>query len=241
MALIICENLNIGYEGRNVRENLNFRVEQGQYVGIVGDNGAGKSTLMKTILGLQKPLSGELKFGDGLLQNEIGYIPQQSSAQRDFPATVSEVVLSGCLNRHGRIAFYNRQDRQSAVENLKKMGIFELKGKCYKELSGGQQQRVLMARALCAAKKILFLDEPMSGLDSETTEELYKVLEGLNREGMTIMMISHDMEGVMNHASHILDLGTLTNAFFGTVCEYRAEKEKKAELSAKRGNDDCLK
>lgn len=220
MSLISCENLVLGYEGKEVVRNLCFKVEEGQYLCIIGENGAGKTTLMKGILGLHKPISGEIVFGEGLKQNEIGYIPQQSSMQKDFPASVMEVVLSGCLNSHGKLAFYNKQDRAKALENMDKLGILPLKSKCYRELSGGQQQRVLMARALCAAKKVLFLDEPMAGLDPETSESLYECLNDLNKEGITILMISHDLEGVLENGSDILELKK-DRTFFGSVEEYK--------------------
>ncbi len=220
MFLIKCENLAAGYEGKKVIDNLNFKVEPGQYVCIIGENGAGKSTLIKCVLGLHKPSQGKILFGEGLKQNQIGYIPQKSSAQNDFPGTVMEVVLSGCLNNHGRIAIYNKQDKLKAISNMERLGISDLKNKCFRELSGGQQQRTLMARALCATKKILFLDEPMAGLDPEASESLYMLLESLNKEGLTILMVSHDLDGVYQNASHILDL-TKRKFFWGTVEEYK--------------------
>lgn len=221
MALIECDNLDIGYEGRNVIKNLSFQIEEGQYICIVGENGAGKTTLMKSILGLHKCSGGKIKFSEGLHRDEIGYIPQQSSAQKSFPATVWEVVLSGCMNSHKGLVFYNKQDRERALQNMERLGIRELKNKSYGDLSGGQQQRVLMARALCATKKILFLDEPMAGLDPETSQGLYSMLEEINRLGITIVMVSHDLRGVMQHAEYILDL-TKGKEFFGKVEEYRS-------------------
>ena len=151
---------------------------------------------MKTILGLQPPISGEVKLADGTGKNQIGYLPQQSDTQRDFPATVYEIVLSGCQNSLGRRVFYARKQKARALENIEKMGLTSLKNRCYRELSGGQQQRVLLARALCATSKILLLDEPVAGLDSKVTEEMYQLVQALNKEGLTIIMISHDMENV---------------------------------------------
>lgn len=220
MALIECKNLILGYEGRRVIEDLNFRVDKGQYLYIIGENGAGKSTLMKSILGLHKPSDGQINFGDNLKQKEIGYIPQHRNIQNDFPVTIMEVVLSGCLNRHGKIAIYSKEDKKNALDNLEKLGIRNLKNKCYRELSGGQQQRVLMARALCATKKVLFLDEPMSGVDTETSRELYSILKELNRQGVTILMISHDLDTLYDNASHVLHLAK-DKMFWGTVEEYK--------------------
>lgn len=220
--LISCENITLGYDGKELIKGLSFQVKDGSYTGIIGENGAGKTTLMKGILGLHKILDGKISFLEGLKQTEIGYIPQQSSLQKDFPATVMEVVLSGRLSNHGLIAFYNKTDKEKAINNMKKMGIDHLKNKSYRELSGGQQQRVLMARALCAAKKVLFLDEPMAGLDPESSEALYKILDDLKQEGMTILMVSHDLNGVFENADHILEI-TKEKIFFGTKEEYRNE------------------
>ncbi|MFV0517863.1 MAG: metal ABC transporter ATP-binding protein [Aminipila sp.] len=220
--LISCENITLGYDGKELIKGLSFQVKDGSYTGIIGENGAGKTTLMKGILGLHKILDGKISFLEGLKQTEIGYIPQQSSLQKDFPATVMEVVLSGRLSNHGLIAFYNKTDKEKAINNMNKMGIDHLKNKSYRELSGGQQQRVLMARALCAAKKVLFLDEPMAGLDPESSEALYKILDDLKQEGMTILMVSHDLNGVFENADHILEI-TKEKIFFGTKEEYRNE------------------
>lgn len=206
MSIILAKNLSVGYEKQVVLSDLNFSIEPGDYFCIVGENGSGKTTLMKTLLGLQAPLAGTIEFKDGLSKNQIGYLPQQSENQRDFPASVYEIVLSGCQSGLGKRFFYNKQQKQLVNENLEKMGIANLKNRCYRELSGGQQQRVLLARALCATKKVLLLDEPVTGLDSKTTEELYQLIQRLNSEGMTIIMISHDMENVKKYATNILDV-----------------------------------
>ncbi len=176
MSQLLCENLSLGYNSKTIIENLNFSVNTGDYLCIVGENGSGKTTLMKTLLHLLKPLSGKITTGDGLLPDEIGYLPQQTEVQRDFPASVYEIVLSGCQSRCGRRPFYNRAEKKLAEENIKKMGIEALKKKCYRELSGGQQQRVLLARALCATQKMLLLDEPVSGLDPIVTKEMYTLI-----------------------------------------------------------------
>ena len=222
MPQLLCENLSLGYNTHTVVENLNFSVNTGDYLCIVGENGSGKSTLMKTILGLLKPLSGKITTGDGLLPDEIGYLPQQTEVQRDFPASVSEIVLSGCQSRCGKRPFYNRAEKALAQENIRKMGIEDLRKKCYRELSGGQQQRVLLARALCATQKMLLLDEPVSGLDPIVTKEMYALIEDLHKDGITIIMISHDIEAAKKYASHILHIGK--NIFFGTKDEYTARK-----------------
>lgn len=222
MSQLLCENLSLGYNSHTVVENLTFSVNAGDYLCIVGENGSGKSTLMKTILGLLKPLSGKITTGDGLLPDEIGYLPQQTEVQRDFPASVNEIVLSGCQSRCGKRPFYNRAEKALALENIRKMGIENLRKNCYRELSGGQQQRVLLARALCATQKMLLLDEPVSGLDPVVTKEMYALIEDLHKDGITIIMISHDIEAAKKYATHILHIGK--NIFFGTKDEYTARK-----------------
>ena len=168
MALITCQNLCLGYDGREILHDLSFEVNSGDYLCIVGENGSGKSTLMRTILGLQRPLAGQILTGDGLRVSEIGYLPQQTPVQKDFPASVREVVLSGFEGKCGWRPFYTKTEKQQAEENIRAMGIETLSRRCYRELSGGQQQRVLLARALCATSKLLFLDEPVSGLDRQS-------------------------------------------------------------------------
>ena len=219
MAQITCKNLTLGYENRAIQENLNFSINAGDYLCIVGENGSGKSTLMKTLLHLQPPISGTIELGDGLHKNEIGYLPQQTLVQRDFPASVKEIVLSGCQGRCGWRPFYNKEDKEIARKAMEKMMIQDLQDRCYRELSGGQQQRVLLARALCAAKKILLLDEPVSGLDPKVTAEMYQLIEDLNKKDeITIIMISHDIEAAVHYATHILHIGE--HCFFGNKKQY---------------------
>ena len=218
MSLITVKDLSVGYDGIAVETNINFRVDAGNYLCIVGENGSGKTTLMKTLLELQPPVSGEVIYGDGLTANEIGYLPQQTVVQRDFPASVTEIVLSGCQSRGSFRPFYSRDDRQRAALNMERMGITDLGKRCYRELSGGQQQRVLLARALCATEKLLLLDEPVSGLDPKVTMEMYDLIRKLNTEGVTIIMISHDITAAVRYASHILHIGS--EIFFGTREEY---------------------
>lgn len=219
MAQLICENVSLGYDAKVIQKNINFSVYQGDYLCIVGENGAGKSTLIKTMLGLMKPLSGSIRTGDGLLPTEIGYLPQQTVVQRDFPASVWEVVLSGCQAHCGLRPFYNKQEKAIAKANIEKMGLADLEKRCYRELSGGQQQRVLLARALCATRKLLLLDEPVSGLDPKVTAEMYQLIQKLNKDdGITIIMISHDISAALQYASHILHIGN--SYFFGEKEEY---------------------
>lgn len=220
--LIECKNLTAGYEGQAVVKDLSFTVSQGDYLCIVGENGSGKSTLMKTILGLKSPKSGEIIFGGGLKQTEIGYLPQQTAAQKDFPATVKEVVLSGCLGRKGLSPFYSKADKQLARDNMELLGIADFSNRSYRNLSGGQQQRVLLARALCATRKLLLLDEPVSGLDPMVTAEMYEIISRLNKEnGVTIIMISHDLNGALKYGNMILHMESGVY-FFGTADEYRS-------------------
>lgn len=222
MALITCKDLTLGYESIPVARHLSFTVEEGDYLCILGENGSGKSTLMKTLLGLQAPLAGSVTYGDGLRQNQIGYLPQQTPLQRDFPASVQEVVLSGCLGRCGWRPFFSQEEKALAARNMERLGITGLARRCYRELSGGQQQRVLLARALCATQKLLLLDEPAAGLDPKVTAGLYDLIAGLNRkDGLTILMISHDMAAAARYASRILHLGEGQTLFFGTAADYR--------------------
>ena len=218
MALLTVRDLTLGYDGQAILEKLNFEVQTGDYLCIVGENGSGKTTLMKTLLQLQAPISGEILFGDGLKKNEIGYLPQQTVVQKDFPASVREIVLSGCLSRTGLRPFFNAAEKALAEENMKRMDILPLAGRCYRDLSGGQQQRVLLARALCATQKLLLLDEPVSGLDPRVTAEMYSLIKGLNDDGLTVIMISHDISAAVRFASHILHIGS--TVFSGTTEEY---------------------
>ena len=220
MAQIICRNLAIGYDGKAIVQNMNFSVNTGEYLCVIGENGAGKSTFMKTLLGLQPPIQGEILFGDNLKQNEIGYLPQQTEVQKDFPASVREIVLSGCQNQLGLSPFYNRKEKSYAEAILNKLQITDLAEQCYRELSGGQKQRVLLARALCATKKMLLLDEPVAGLDPKAAKEMYYLIQKINREeNITVIMISHDIQIAVNYASHVMKIGP--NIFYGTSEEYR--------------------
>ena len=225
---LICKNLKLGYEGTVVTENLNFTVSSGDYFCIVGENGSGKSTLIKTLLKLRESMDGEIITGDGLKRNEIGYLPQQTVVQKDFPASVREIVLSGCLNRCGMRPFYNAGEKALAEENMRKMDITHLAKRCYRELSGGQQQRVLLARALCATRKMLLLDEPVAGLDPKVTQEMYELIHKLNKDdGITVIMVSHDICAAIRYATHILHIEKHP-LFFGTKEDYLQSKIGKA-------------
>ncbi len=217
-----CKDVTLGYENKVVAKNLNFKIDQGDYLCVVGENGTGKSTLIKTLLGLIKPLNGEVIANvQGKNHKGVGYLPQQTQAQKDFPASVWEVVLSGVLNNDHRCPFYNNKDKAEAEKNMEKLNILDLKKRCYRELSGGQQQRVLLARALCATDSVLILDEPVTGLDPAASMELYETIKDLNKkENVTIIMVSHDIKNALNYATHILHLEQ-ENDFFGTVEEYK--------------------
>lgn len=219
MALITCDNISLAYENNVVLSDLSFSVHAGDYLCIVGENGSGKSTLIKALLSFKRPLCGSIQFGDGLRQTEIGYLPQQTGAQKDFPASVWEVVQSGCMNQSGLSPFYSSAQRSLAQETLKKLDLWELRRRSYRELSGGQQQRVLLARALCATHKLLLLDEPVAGLDPMVTLEMYRMIQQLNQRGITIIMVSHDIQSAVQYASHILHLHNRP-LFFGSTADY---------------------
>ena len=223
MAQITCKNLTLGYDNRAIQEDLNFSINAGDYLCIVGENGSGKSTLMKTLLHLQPPISGTIELGDGLKKNEIGYLPQQTLVQRDFPASVKEIVLSGCQSRCGLRPFYNKEEKRVAVEAMERMMIQDLSDQCYRELSGGQQQRVLLA-------------EPVSGLDPRVTAEMYQLIKALNKkDGITIIMISHDIAAAVKYATHILHIGE--HCFFGTKKQYLESSLGKA-FTGQEGEDE---
>ena len=221
MAQIEVKNVALGYEGKNVVEKLNFSIDRGDYLCIVGENGSGKSTLIKALTGLKKPNAGEIITVDGFSLNEIGYLPQQTIVQKDFPASVREIVRSGCIARCGFRPFYSKEEKALANESMRKLDILNLAGRCYRELSGGQQQRVLLARALCATKKMLLLDEPVAGLDPLVTAEMYELIDSLNKDdGITVIMVSHDIASAVKYASKILHLSRQP-LFFGTTEEYK--------------------
>ena len=222
MSMIKLEKINMSYEGTRVITDLSLSIDRGEYLYIVGENGSGKTTLLKGLLRLKKLDSGEIIFGDGLKRSEIGYLPQKTEIQKDFPASVREVVRSGRISRKRFGLFYSSSDKKAAKNAMEKLEIKNLSKKCYHDLSGGQQQRVLLARAVCASQKLLILDEPVSGLDVSAAREMYDIIDMLNREGMTVIMITHDIERVIKSKGHVLHLGKSHALFFGTCNEYKS-------------------
>ncbi|MCR5617367.1 MAG: ABC transporter ATP-binding protein [Clostridiales bacterium] len=233
MSLLKITDLTLGYESSAVVSNLSFTVDEGDYLCILGENGAGKTTLMKALLGLLKPISGTIERGEGLSKNEFGFLPQQATVRKDFPASVMEIVLSGCQNRLGLRPFYGKAEKEIALKNLRRMGIEDQKDRSFKDLSGGQQQRVLLARALCSSGKILLLDEPVTGLDPIAQQDMYDLVERLNKEGLAIIMITHDSSAAVRYASHILHIGD--EVFFGTKDEYTVSSVGQSFL--RKGSD----
>ncbi|MEE0913219.1 MAG: metal ABC transporter ATP-binding protein [Ruminococcus sp.] len=237
MALITIKNASMGYEGKTILSNMNLKIEEGDYVCIVGENGSGKTTLMKCLLGLLQVQSGSIEYGDGLKQNEIGYLPQQTVLQKDFPASVSEVVMSGCLNKKHTL-FYSKEQKATAVKNMELTGIYPYRKKCFRELSGGQQQRAMLARALCATHKLIILDEPVTGLDPKAASDMYTLIKELNKKGITIIMVSHDVTSAVNNSTKILHLSRNTY-FFGTSHQYLHSEIGKKFLITDCPCDDC--
>ena len=220
--LLKCEHVDFGDENYDVVKDVTMEINEGDYLCIVGENGSGKSTLMKGILGLLKPTGGTITMSEELKRSGIGYLPQQTPAQKDFPATVQEVVISGCLGKRGNRPFYSAKERRAADINMERLGIMELKKSCYRDLSGGQKQRTLIARALCATDKLLILDEPITGLDPSTTQDFYHVIRHLNRdERVAVLMVSHDIRNIVSQANKILHLKQSVQ-FYGPVEDYRA-------------------
>ena len=226
MICLSGSDLSLGYDGTVLIGNLNFEINEGDYVCVIGENGIGKSTLIKTILKLKRPMGGKIQLFEGAKKGSIGYLPQQTQMQKDFPASVEEIVRSGYCSKMGLRPFFTKEEMKTAENNMKKMNILDLKHRCYRDLSGGQQQRTLLARALCATEKMLILDEPVAGLDPIATEEMYEIIERLNRDDkITIMMVTHDMENTMRYASHIFYLSG-DGYFFGTKEEFLSYAEK---------------
>ncbi|MCR5837386.1 MAG: metal ABC transporter ATP-binding protein [Lachnospiraceae bacterium] len=235
MSQLTCKDVSLGYEGMTVTSNINFNVNKGDYLCIVGENGSGKSTLIKALLKLKSPISGEIIYDEGLNSSEIGYLPQQTIVQRDFPASVTEIVMSGFSGRNGLKPFYSKEQKAEAKKNMERLDILDLAHRCYRELSGGQQQRVLLARALCATESVLLLDEPVAGLDPKVTAEMYELINKINKKyGITIIMVSHDLNAAMQYASHILHLADKP-LFFGTKDDYLNSKIGKAFIDMMGG------
>ena len=220
--MIKCEKLSLGYDGKAIVDNLNFEIQNGDYLCVLGENGVGKSTLIKTLLKLIKPISGEVVYNENLLPTEIGYLSQQQQLLKDFPASVFEIVLSGCQSKVGIRPFYKREEKQTAKEKIEKLGLLDLMTRSFSELSGGQQQRVLLARALMAGQRLMILDEPVTGLDPEGCRKMYEIINELNKSNMTIVMISHDIEVALDYATKVLYIGQ--NIFYGTTLEYKKSR-----------------
>ena len=234
MAILKCENVSFAYDGENVLEGVDFELNAGDYLCVVGENGSGKSTLIKGLLGLKAPRGGKITMGGGLKPTEIGYLPQQTELQKDFPASVREVVMSGRLNSLGTRLFFSAEDKKAAAANMERMGIDDIADKCYQELSGGQQQRVLLARAMCATKKLLLLDEPVTGLDPVAQNEMYNLIKLINLcDGITVIMVSHDIHEAVRYATNILHLGN-RQLFFGTAADYRQSDPARRFLGGDR-------
>lgn len=235
MVFLKCEDLTLGYDGIVVVDNLTFEIEKGDYLCILGENGSGKSTLMKALLDLKPPISGNIVTSDGLKLRDIGYLPQQTITQRDFPASVKEIVLSGMLNHMKMRPFYSKAEKKTAYEQMEKLGILDLKKKCYRELSGGQQQRVLLARALCSTQKMIVLDEPVAGLDPKVTVEMYELIKELNSLEITIIMVSHDVQAAVQYANKILVVGAKSE-FFASKEEYMRSDIAKSYICESGGD-----
>ena len=238
MPQIKCKDLTLAYDGRVVSENINFQIEKGDYFCIVGDNGSGKTTLMKALLGLKNYDAGEIHFGDDIRNYDIGYLPQQTEIQKDFPATVEEIVRSGCVAKQGIFPFYRHAERTEAISNMKIMGVEGLARSTFSQLSGGQKQKVLLARALCAARKVLLLDEPVASLDPASAEELYSVIRHLNHHlGITIIMITHDISAILDDADKVLYMSR-TPTLYGSAKEYAESKHFPHRVKEDNANED---
>lgn len=235
MPLVKANNLSLSYDGKTVVNSVNFSVSKGDYLCVIGENGSGKSTLVKALLSLISPSGGTLEYGDGLKKNEIGYLPQQTQIQKDFPSSVFEIVLSGCQNQLGILPFYTSAHRKKALDSLRTLKAENLKNTCYHELSGGQQQRVLLARAMCATDKLLILDEPTAGLDPIITADFYSAINEINKSGITVIMVSHDISAVSEFATHILHL-THSEYMFDTVENYKKSKFGRIYLGGDTGD-----
>lgn len=228
---LTCKNITMAYDRITIMEDVNMEVCEGDYVSIVGENGTGKSSLIKGILGLVPLKKGEIIYGEGISKKNIGYLPQQTPAQNDFPASVMEVILSGCLGKSGFAPFYPAKAKKEVRKVMERLGITESAKKIFGSLSGGQKQRVLLARALMATDKILFLDEPIAGLDPLVTAEFYEIIADLNKkDNLTIIMVSHDIENAMRYSNKIFHMGE-KDYFFGSKEEYKNSIQAKVFLT----------
>ena len=216
--LVEIKNLNFGYgNDKNILNNINIKVEEGKFTCIVGENGSGKSTLLKCILGLNKGYGGEI-----VKEERIGYLPQKSEIQSHFPASIEEVVMTGTIGNNVKSIFYKKEDRENAKNIMQELGIYDIRKKCFADLSGGQQQRVLIARALCATKKLIILDEPTNGLDPSIAKQIYELLDTLKKNvNITILMVSHDIERALNYADKVIEIEAGKVVFSGSPSEFK--------------------
>ena len=221
---LICDHISLGYEGKVVAKDINFSLNDGDYLVVLGENGSGKTTLMKGILGLLKPMGGACHY-HGFSQREIGYLPQQTESQKDFPASVTEVVMSGCLNHKGHSPFYGKKEKKRVAQMMEKLGLTAIRNKSFADLSGGQRQRVLLCRALLATSKLLVLDEPVAGLDHLVTTQMYEMIHKINKEDhITVIMISHDVAGSMNYCNRVLHMGKKPR-FYEDIEQYKTTSQ----------------
>ena len=217
-ALIKIKNLNFSYPSKkDALKKVSFEIKEGSFVCIVGENGSGKSTLLKCILGLNKGYEGTIER-----EEKIGYLPQKSDIQTNFPASISEIVITGTIANNRKGIFYSKEDKEIATNIMKDLDLYEMRNKCFADLSGGWQQRVLIARALCATKKIILLDEPTNGLDPSVSKQIYDVLDKLKKDkGITILMVSHDIERALSYADRVIEIKDGEVKFDGKPSDYR--------------------
>lgn len=208
--LLKCRQLTLGYGSKDLVRDLDYDVNVGDYLCIVGRNGSGKTTFLRGLAGLLKPKSGNIELCDGLRRSQIGYLPQMTLVQKDFPASVEEIVLSAFQGKHRLLPFYRAAHREAAMEAMALTRTESLAKSCFRELSGGQKQRVLLARALCAAERLLLLDEPVTGLDPESAETMYRIIEDLHQKGMTVIMVTHDVDTALGKASRVMDFNAIS-------------------------------
>lgn len=218
--ILAVKNLALAYDGKKVIENIDFCVEEGDFLVIFGENGSGKSSLINALLSLKVPSNGTITLCEGMERSDIGYLPQSAPLQQNFPASAWEVVLSGCLNKMGAKPFYGKKEKEIAKKNMELLSIYDLKKESFGNLSGGQKQRVLLARALCSASRLLLLDEPVAGLDPAATADFYEIICRINNEGTAVIMVSHDVHSSLSVAKHVLHIGSKTALFYGTPHEY---------------------
>lgn len=207
--IIEVKNVSFSYGKRDVLKHVQLMVHRGDYLGLVGGNGSGKTTLLKIILGLVKPDEGMVRlFGKDLATfkewSRIGYVPQAATHfDQGFPATVEEVVLMGRFAEAGLFRSITKKDREKAHKALEAVGMQEYRTRLIGELSGGEKQRTFIARALAGEPEILFLDEPTVGVEKEVREDFYALLKKLNEEGLTVVLVTHDLENIAHEAMHV--------------------------------------